>query len=185
MVQNLLNIPNMLTLLRIVMTPVIVYMVLTGHAWLAVILMVVAGITDMLDGAIARYFNLRTSVGAYLDPLADKVMLISLFVTLFYMGKVPLFVFLAVIFRDIVIVLGAIAYEMVTHKLTMQPSLASKATTFMQITYVALLLLSMAMNIPNLLLISTMWLAFLLTCISGLHYLISWTSKAVHHEEAQ
>jgi len=84
------------TLARIIMTPIIVYMVLSNQPWLALALMVIAGITDMLDGAIARYFNMRTTVGAYLDPLADKIMLISLFVTLFIVGQVPLFVFLAI-----------------------------------------------------------------------------------------
>jgi len=180
--QHLLNIPNMLTLARIIMTPVIVYMVLSGQAWFALALMVVAGITDMLDGAIARYFNMRTTVGAYLDPLADKIMLISLFVTLFIVEQVPLFVFLAIIFRDLIIVLGAVTYEIVTRRLTMQPSFVSKATTFMQIVYVALLLLNMAIIIPVILLQIAMWLTFSLTCVSGLHYLISWTSKAAKQE---
>ena len=181
--QHLLNAPNLLTIARIIMTPVIVYMVLIDHPWWALGLMVAAGITDMLDGAIARYFNLHTTVGAYLDPLADKIMLISLIVTLFIIGEVPLFVFLAVIFRDAVIVLGAVAYEIVTRRLTMQPSLVSKATTFMQIVYVVLLLLNMATPITELWLNITMWSAFGLTCISGLHYLISWTSKAAKQEE--
>lgn len=181
--QHLLNIPNILTILRIVMTPVIVYMVLSHQAWIAITLMVIAGITDMLDGLIARYYNMRTTVGAYLDPLADKIMLISLFVTLFHMQQVPLFVFLAVVFRDIVIVLGAIAYEMVTRRLTMQPSFISKATTFIQIVYVVLLLINMATPISGMLLQISMWLTFALTCASGLHYLIIWTSKAVKQEK--
>jgi len=180
--QHLLNAPNILTITRIIMTPIIVYMVLSEQAWLALALMVVAGITDMLDGAIARYFNQRTTVGAYLDPMADKIMLISLFITLFMIDQVPLFVFLAVIFRDLVIVLGAITYEIVTRRLTMQPSFISKATTFMQIIYVVLLLLNMAMIIPTELLQTAMWLTFILTCTSGLHYLISWTGKAAKQE---
>ncbi len=180
--QHLLNIPNVLTLARIIMTPVIVYMVLSEQAWLALALMVVAGITDMLDGAIARYFNMRTTVGAYLDPMADKIMLISLFVTLFIIEQVPLFVFLAIIFRDLIIVLGAITYEIVTHRLTMQPSFISKATTFIQIVYVVLLLLNMAIMIPTMLLQIAMWLTFVLTCASGLHYLVSWTGKAAKQE---
>jgi len=184
MIKRLLNVPNTLTLARIIMTPVIVYMVLTGQAWWAVVLMIAAGVTDMLDGAIARYFNQRTTVGAYLDPLADKIMLISLFVTLFMVDQVPLFVFLAVIFRDLIIILGAVAYEIVTHRLTMQPSLVSKATTFMQIVYIALLLLHMAMPISEFWLNICMWSAFLLTCASGLHYLVSWTNKAAKQEGA-
>ncbi|MDQ6956042.1 MAG: CDP-alcohol phosphatidyltransferase family protein [Mariprofundaceae bacterium] len=182
--QHLLNVPNVLTLARIIMTPVIVYMVLSEQAWFALALMVVAGVTDMLDGAIARYFNLRTTVGAYLDPMADKIMLISLFVTLFIVGQVPLFVFLAIIFRDLIIVLGAITYEIVTHRLTMQPSFISKVTTFMQIVYVVLLLLNMAMVIPDMLLQISMWITFVLTCASGLHYLVSWTGKAAKQEKS-
>jgi len=183
--QHLLNIPNILTLARIVMTPIIVYMVLTEQVWVALILMVIAGVTDILDGAIARYYDLHTAVGAYLDPLADKIMLISLFITLFIVKEVPLFVFLAVIFRDIIIVVGAIIYEMLTHRLTMEPSQISKATTFMQIVYVVLLLLNMAVVIPAIFLQVSMWLAFILTCASGLHYLISWTEKANKQENTQ
>lgn len=185
MLQRVLSIPNILTLLRVLMTPVIVYMVLTGQAWWAVTLMVIAGITDMLDGAIARYFNQRTTVGAYLDPLADKILLVSLFVSLFFIGKVPLFIFLAVIFRDAIIIFGAIAYEMVTRQLTIEPSLISKATTFMQIFYVSLLLLDMAMPTPEILVLTVMWSTFALTCASGVHYMVIWTHKAVGHEKAQ
>jgi len=183
--QHVLSIPNILTLLRILMTPVIVYMVLTHQAWLAVILMVIAGITDMLDGAIARYFNQRTTVGAYLDPLADKILLISLFVSLFFIGKLPLFIFLAVVFRDAIIIFGAIAYEMVTRQLNMEPSLIAKATTFMQISYVALLLLDMATPISSLFVSLVMWVVFVLTCTSGVQYMVMWTHKAVGHERSQ
>lgn len=182
MVHRILSIPNLLTVLRIILTPVVVYAILSDQAWLALALMVAAGVTDMLDGAIARYFNQRTTVGAYLDPLADKIMLISMFVTLFTVDRVPLFLFLAVVFRDVVIVLGAVAYEMVTRSLTMQPSLISKATTFMQIVYVALVLLNMATPLENGWLDVVTWLTFIVTCISGLHYLVVWTRKAANVE---
>jgi len=149
---------------------------------MALILMIAAGITDMLDGAIARYFDQRTTVGAYLDPLADKLMLISMFVTLFIIGEVPLFLFLAVIFRDVIIVVGAMAYEMVTHSLKMEPSMASKATTFMQIIYVVTLLLHMAYPLGEPWIEVVTWSTFAVTCISGLHYLLVWTRKAVTEE---
>ena len=180
--HNILNIPNILTLSRIVITPVIVYAILSGEALMALILMIAAGITDMLDGAIARYFDQRTTVGAYLDPLADKLMLISMFVTLFIIGEVPLFLFLAVIFRDVIIVVGAMAYEMVTHSLKMEPSMASKATTFMQIIYVVTLLLHMAYPLGEPWIEVVTWSTFAVTCISGLHYLLVWTRKAVTEE---
>ena len=180
--HTILNIPNILTLSRIIITPVIVYAILSDEAVTALILMVAAGITDMLDGAIARYFNQRTTVGAYLDPLADKLMLISMFVTLFIIGEVPLFLFLAVIFRDAIIVVGAIAYEMVTHSLKMEPSMVSKVTTFMQIVYVVTLLLHMASPVGGIWIGTVVWATFVVTCISGLHYMLVWTRKAVTEE---
>jgi cardiolipin synthase len=182
--RNILNIPNILTLSRIIITPVIVYAILIDEAMMALILMIIAGITDMLDGAIARYFNQRTTVGAYLDPLADKLMLISMFVTLFIIGEVPLFLFLAVIFRDAIIVVGAIAYEMVTHSLKMEPSMVSKATTFMQIIYVVTLLLHMASPLGDIWIQMVIWITFVITCISGLHYMFAWTRKAVTEESS-
>ncbi len=151
---------------------------------MALILMIAAGITDMLDGAIARYFNQRTTVGAYLDPLADKLLLISMFVTLFIVGEVPLFLFLAVIFRDAIIVVGAIAYEMVTHSLKMEPSMISKVTTFMQIIYVVTLLLHMASPLEGIWVEMVLWATFVVTCISGLHYMLVWTRKAVTEESS-
>ena len=149
--RNILNIPNILTLGRIVITPIIVYAILRGEPEFALALMIAAGITDMLDGAIARYFDQRTTVGAYLDPLADKLMLISTFVALFMIDEVPLFLFLAVVFRDAVIMLGALAYEMVTHQLKMEPSMVSKVTTFMQIVCVATMILDLAFPLNELL----------------------------------
>jgi len=182
MSHRILSIPNLLTVVRIILTPVAVYAILSNQPWLALILMMGAGITDMLDGAIARYFNQRTTVGAYLDPLADKIMLISMFVTLFAVDQVPLYLFLAVVFRDVVIVLGAVAYEMVTHSLTMEPSLISKATTFMQIVYVALTLWYMAAPMHTMGIEVVTWLTFAVTCASGVHYLVVWTRKAANAE---
>jgi cardiolipin synthase len=180
--QSILNIPNILTLARIIVTPVIVYAILSGEAVMALVLMIAAGVTDMLDGAIARYFDQRTVVGAYLDPLADKLMLISTFVTLFIIGEVPLFLFLAVVFRDAIIVLGAMAYEMVTHQLKMEPSMVSKVTTFMQIIYVVTMLLHMASPLSELWIQITVWGTFIVTCISGIHYMLVWTRKAAFQE---
>jgi len=183
MQDRILNIPNLLTLARILITPFIIYAILEHQAVLALILMAAAGVTDMLDGAIARYFNQRSTVGAYMDPLADKLLLISTIVTLYFIDHLPLYLFLAVIFRDLIIVVGAIAYEMVTHKLEMQPSIASKITTFLQITLVLAVLSEMAWQIPgqDLLQISIL-LTFTLTCISGLQYMVVWMRKAVTDE---
>ncbi len=184
MQERILNIPNLLTLGRILLTPFIIYAILEQQPVLALLLMAIAGLTDMLDGAIARYFDQRSVVGAYMDPLADKLMLIGSFVTLFVMHQVPLFLFIAVIFRDIVIVIGAIAYELVTRRLEMQPSLASKATTFFQILYVLAVLAQMAWQLPGESIVQLLvWATFLLTCISGIQYMVVWMRKAVTAED--
>jgi len=185
MVQDrILNIPNMLTLARIVITPFIVYAIIEHQPVLALILMGAAGITDMLDGAIARYFNQRSTVGAFMDPLADKLMLISTIVSLYFIEQVPTFLFLAVVFRDMIILVGALAYEMVTHKLEMQPTIASKITTFLQIILVLTVLSGMAWQQPgDMALQLILWLTFAFTCISGLQYMVVWMRKAVTAED--
>ncbi len=181
-VNRILNVPNLLTLARIVMTPVIIYLILEGSIEMALVLMAVAALTDMLDGLIARYWNMRTTVGAYLDPVADKILLLGAIVTLFILEQVPLYLFLAIIFRDIVIVVGAIAYELLTHRLRMQPSMISKSTTLAQIVYTLLVLYSMVRPLDPSWLQSAAILTFFVTCASGLHYLVSWTIKALSDE---
>ena len=184
MQDRILNIPNILTLARIIITPFIVYAIIEHRPALALILMGIAGITDMLDGAIARYFNQRSTVGAFMDPLADKLMLISTIVSLYFINQMPLFLFLAVVFRDMIIMVGALAYEMVTHKLEMQPTFSSKITTFLQIILVLSILSNMAWQWPEQMLLQPIiWLTFAFTCISGLQYMVVWMRKAVTDED--
>lgn len=176
------KLPNLLTLSRIVLTPLIVYAILREQASAALILMIIAGISDGLDGFLAKRFQQQTTIGAYLDPIADKLLLVSCIVALFLIDRVPLFLFLAVLFRDVIILLGALAYEMVTHQLKMQPTYLSKLTTTVQIIYVAIMLLHMAYPLSPLLLAVAEWLTFAVTCASGLHYMWLWSLKAMREE---
>ncbi len=182
---EVINIPNLLTLGRILLTPVIVYFILVGHPLEALVFMAVAGLTDMLDGAIAKHFNMQTKVGAYLDPVADKLMLVSTIVCLFYMNEVPLFVFLAVVFRDAIIIGGAALYELVTRRLSMEPTFLSKITTTVQIFYVLLAILHMGYGFSGEIMLATNWITFAITVTSGLQYMVLWTLKAVHAEKGQ
>jgi len=182
--KTVINLPNLLTLARILLTPFIVYSILTGDSVQALVLMVVAGLTDMLDGAIAKHFDMQTVVGAYMDPIADKLMLVSTIVSLFIMNQIPLFLFLAVVFRDVIIVVGALAYELVTHRLEMRPTYISKATTTLQIVYVSAILLNMAHPLPALIMATVLWITFMLTFISGVQYMVLWTLKAMREEGA-
>jgi len=182
MKENILNLPNFLTLCRIAMTPLIVYAVLRHQAWLALGMMLVAGVSDMLDGWVAKRFGQQTIVGAYMDPIADKLLLIGSIVALYLTGQVPLFLFLAVVFRDVIIVGGAIMYELVTRRLKMEPTLLSKATTVLQIVYVLVVILNMVYPLPAWLVHLSVWSTFALTCLSGIHYMIAWTLKAMREE---
>jgi len=180
--ENIINIPNLLTLSRILLTPFVVYAILLEQATLALGLMFVAGISDMLDGVIAKRFNQHTVVGSYMDPIADKLLLISVIVTLFIVDQVPLFLFLAVVFRDVIIVGGAVTYELVTRRLKMEPTFLSKATTTLQIIYVLIIMLNMAVSLPEIVLQIAVWTTFVFTFLSGVHYMVAWTLKAANEE---
>ncbi|MDX8401910.1 MAG: CDP-alcohol phosphatidyltransferase family protein [Mariprofundaceae bacterium] len=183
MTGRILNIPNLLTLVRILLTPFIVYAILRDRSDLALALMAIAGLTDMLDGAIARLFDQKSVVGAYMDPLADKLMLVGAMVALFLVDRIPLFLFLAVVFRDVLIVLGAVAFELVTRRLEIRPSLISKATTLFQILLVLAVLARMAWDWPAPAVADGLVVVtFALTCVSGVHYLLAWTKKAITME---
>ncbi|MDX8376718.1 MAG: CDP-alcohol phosphatidyltransferase family protein [Mariprofundales bacterium] len=181
--RKIINFPNLLSLIRIILTPVMVYALFKGHALMALCIFAIAGFTDALDGFWARHFNQFTRIGAYLDPIADKILLISAFCTLFLLEYVPLYLFLAVIFRDAIILMGALIYELVTHKLEIMPTLLSKATTLMQIAYVLIIIGNMLFPLPDLLIFSSLLLTFTLTCTSGIHYMILWTIMGQNNSE--
>lgn len=184
MKSELINAANLLTLSRMVLTPFIVYAILQGDPRVALILMFVAGLTDGLDGYVAKHLGQGTKIGGFLDPIADKMLLVSSFVALYAIGRVPLELFLAVLFRDVMILLGAVAFELVTHRLTMQPTALSKMTTLFQIVYVLLSLFDMIQPLPNGVIVGLAWLTLVLTCASGVHYMVKWTLKALREEGA-
>ncbi len=183
--HGVINLPNLLTLARILLTPFIVWSILNGFSSHALALMIVAGLTDMLDGFIAKHYDMQTIVGAYMDPIADKLMLTGAFISLFITGQTPMFLFLAVVFRDVVIVVGAVAYELVTRRLKMQPTWLSKSTTAFQIALVAVTLLRADHPVPAPLFDGLIWLTFGLTCASGIQYMVLWTYKATHAEQVR
>lgn len=138
------QIPNFLTLLRIVMVPVIVVLLSSQQYAQALLVFVVAGITDGLDGWIAKTFNLQSAFGAMLDPLADKLLLVSTYTMLAVLGDIPFWLLVLVVFRDFIIVGGYWLLVAMEKKLEVQPSLISKLNTFFQILLVVLVLINHA-----------------------------------------
>jgi cardiolipin synthase len=134
------HLPNLLTILRLLLVPVTIYLIV-GHALTAAFwVFAVAGLSDALDGFLAKRLNATSKLGAYLDPLADKALLVGIYVTLGGGGHLPLWLVLLVVFRDVLIVGGALLVHALTHRLEMQPLWISKLNTALQIGLAALVL---------------------------------------------
>ncbi|MGD2149144.1 MAG: CDP-alcohol phosphatidyltransferase family protein [Desulfobacterales bacterium] len=166
-----INIPNILTILRILLTPLFVIFLLRDMFSFALLVFSIAAVSDGLDGLLARYFNQYSVLGAYLDPIADKLLLVSAFVSLAVLKVIPPWLTVIVISRDIMIVIGILIFAMIDIPIEMKPSLISKCTTVAQLFTIFLTLLdpqiSGALIIKRLL----FWITAGLTITSGLHYI--------------
>jgi cardiolipin synthase len=131
--QVLRNVPNLITLARMLMTPVAVLMIVSQRYLPAFLTFVFAGVSDAIDGFIARHFNLRTELGAYLDPLADKGLLISIYVTLAIYGELPAWVAIVVVSRDVMILMAIVVSWLLDKPVEIRPVWVSKLNTAAQI----------------------------------------------------
>lgn len=173
--RKLSFLPNALTVGRVALVPVLILM-LTEHRYGAALLVFfIAGLSDGLDGFLAKRFNWTTRLGAILDPLADKILLVSAFVMLAILGHIPFWLLLTVFFRDLLIVGGYLAYTSMIGAVKMRPSHLSKLNTLIQILLVLSILLEQArlFALPGLtaaLIIAT----FVTTLASAVHYFWIW-----------
>ncbi|MCX7634675.1 MAG: CDP-alcohol phosphatidyltransferase family protein, partial [Syntrophales bacterium] len=124
-----MNVPNALTVLRILLVPVIVILLMQGSFFKALVLLTISGITDGLDGFLARFLNQQTVLGAYLDPIADKALLMSCFITLAIKHVIPGWLSVIVISRDCIILIGISVLVIMSVPLEIKPSFVSKVTT--------------------------------------------------------
>jgi cardiolipin synthase len=165
------NIPNSLTLLRILLIPVFVGLMLYGRYESALAVLLGAGLTDALDGTIARAANQRTKLGMYLDPLADKLLLTSGFLTLSALHLVPLWMVILVVSRDVILLAGAVLAHLTDSAVDIAPTLLGKGTTVFQLAYLLLAVVCVAQQMDMRLLDPLLYLVVLLTVTSGSHYL--------------
>jgi len=166
-----MNLPNILTLIRILLIPVFVILIINGSFHRALLTFVVAGITDGLDGLIARITRQRTELGAYLDPIADKLLLSAGYIALAIVEKLPSWLAVIVITRDVVILLGILVMFLVNHRPKIQPSMISKTTTAFQILTVVLALLADSHPYFGGLSSVAIYGTTVLTILSGAHYI--------------
>lgn len=185
------NIPNIITVVRILLVLPTVWLLYQARSTEAFVLMVVAGISDALDGALARRFNWRSRLGAILDPLADKFLVAAVFIVCTYQGHIPLWVTVIALSRDFIILCGAIVYRYLFREIDIAPTFFSKANTAMQITMlllvvVGLLPLETASAIARSLVDPyCFYILAVLGIGSGLDYVLTWSRKAINESRAR
>lgn len=168
---GLFTLPNLITLGRLFAVPAAVWLMLQHRLDIAFMVFVGAGISDAIDGWLARVRNARSALGALLDPIADKALLVSVYVTLAAIGVLPDWLAILVVFRDLLIVGGVIFLWVLGVPARIKPLMISKANTFAQIALaaLALLLAGFGLSAP-LLLEAAIWLVAVTTFASGAAY---------------
>jgi cardiolipin synthase len=166
----MINIPNILTLIRILLIPVFVILLMDHYLGWALAIFIAAGITDGIDGLIARLTDQRTTLGSYLDPIADKLLLLSGFITLAIMKYVPNWLAVIVITRDVIIFIGVLLLFLMDRKPEIKPTLLSKVNTVFQILAIILVLFSNTVVSMGYLVPTTIWAATATTVLTGLQY---------------
>lgn len=171
--------PNAISLLRIALVAPILLLVLDGSYEWALLLFFIAGFSDGIDGYLAKRFNWHTRLGGLLDPVADKLLVNGLFITLASMQLVPLWLTTVVILRDVIIIGGAAAYNFLVAPLEGEPSRISKLNTVFELLFLLFVLSRAAFNWPDKISLTVLGSAILITVvISGVDYIWSWSKRA-------
>jgi len=165
-----MGLANWLTILRIVLIPVFVSLLVYRRPGLALLAFAAAAVTDLLDGYVARRHGSQSRLGAFLDPLADKLLLVSSFVTLTYLKVLPFWITAVVLTRDVILIVGTLLIHMLGARVYPRPTWMGKAATFFQILTVLAGLLRRDYHIPLLLNVMLV-LAASVTIVSGLQYM--------------
>jgi cardiolipin synthase len=172
-------IPNAICVFRALLVGPVVVVLLREQYLAALILIVIAGMSDALDGLLARTFDWRTRLGSVLDPAADKLLIVSVFLTLTYLGLVPVGLTALVVMRDVVIVSGAMTYQILIAPVFGEPTLISKLNTACQLSFILFTLTAAAFQWPPHTVLIALGAAVAFTSItSGLNYVVGWSKRA-------
>jgi cardiolipin synthase len=171
--QARLTIPNLITLTRILLTPLFIIFLIEGRYRQALVVFILAGLSDLADGLIARWWQQKSRLGSYLDPLADKLLMSTSFVTLSISRLIPSWLTVMVISRDVILGLGVLILLLTDYPLVIKPSLAGKWTTTAQLLTVGLVLLARAKlwHLPPGMLSAFFYITGGFTAVSGIHYI--------------
>ena len=179
MKRYLRHLPNVISVCRIVLVGPVAWAVLEGRYTLAFWLFVTAGAPDGLDGFLAKRFGWSSRIGGILDALADKLLLVTTFLCLWWIGLFPWWLVLAVFARDLVIVIGAIVYNYRIEAVEPEPSLMSKLNTFLQIALAALGMVRLGFDtVPDWAIDGLVWAVMITVVLSGTGYVREWSRRA-------
>ncbi len=184
--MNLRQLPNLISIIRILLVIPVVLSLLDGAYLNALVLFLIAGLSDGLDGYLARRYQWFTRLGGFLDPLGDKLLMVCSYLALGWIGALPGWLVIAVIVRDAVIVAGTLAYRWLVAAVEAEPILISKINTGLQILLVLLVIVSLATLADVHLLVEwMMYLVFVTTVMSGVSYVVLWGYRTWHQWPAR
>lgn len=172
-------IPNAISMLRIALVVPVLWLILQGEFGWALLLFWIAGFSDGLDGYLAARFNWQSRTGALLDPIADKLLVAGIFITLTYTQHIPLGLTALVLFRDVVIIGGAVAYNYLIKPVEGEPTRVSKINTVVQLLFLLFVLSRAAFGWPDKIALTVLGAATLVTVVvSGIDYVVQWSDRA-------
>lgn len=181
-----MNIPNLISLGRLAAVPIAVWLILKGRYDWAFWLFIAAGISDAVDGLIAKQFGAETEVGKFLDPLADKALLVSVYISLAQTGSLPTWLVILVVSRDVMILAGALLGLILMERYKLNPSLTSKINTTAQIMLAALVLAKLGLGFKDYDSVTVMiYIVAATTLISGVFYVGSWLRQTADMEDTR
>ena len=172
-------IPNAISMLRIALVVPVLWLILSGNYGWALLLFWIAGFSDGIDGYLANRFGWQSKTGALLDPIADKLLVAGMFVALTYTQHIPIWLTTVVLFRDVVIVGGAVAYHYLIKPVEGEPTPVSKLNTVVQLLFLMFVLSRAAFGWPDKIALTILGAATLVTVvISGFDYIAEWADRA-------
>lgn len=166
-----MNVPNLITLFRILLVPLLVIFLIEGERLFALIVFVLASASDGLDGFIARVFNQKTRLGAFIDPIADKLLLLTAYISVAILNNFPRWLAVLVVSRDVIILVGIGVLMLNNRTVEIKPLLTSKATTFFQLVTICFFLSIDYAGEYQFLFLYLVYLTAFFTLVSGFFYI--------------
>ena len=174
------DIPNIISIVRIVLVVPITYYLWSQNYLVALLLFLVGGLSDGLDGFLARRYHWETELGVMLDPMGDKLMMLSAYLLLGWHSLLPWWLVILVISRDLILVFGTLLYRKFVAVAKLKPLYISKLNTVFQILLVLIIMFSQVITINQLIVDSILWLVAITTVMSGYAYINEWGNRAWH-----